>query len=89
MTSKVTEEVQVALPLDVCAELGIGPPFGSLSVSKKVSSKPVKVLTAEDADSVPSLAELYTPERDAEEMVIQQAYSSDRATRFPEMTSKQ
>jgi bifunctional DNA-binding transcriptional regulator/antitoxin component of YhaV-PrlF toxin-antitoxin module len=78
MTAKVTEEMQVSLPLDVCAELGIKPGVcldfraheGKLE-AVKVSSEGEGILSQDIAA------------RDAEEMAIQKGCSTEVPEDFP------
>jgi bifunctional DNA-binding transcriptional regulator/antitoxin component of YhaV-PrlF toxin-antitoxin module len=78
MTAKVTEQMQVSLPLDVCAELGIKPGVyldfraheGKLE-AVKVSSEGERILPQD------------VGERDAEEMAIQRGCSTEVPEDFP------
>jgi bifunctional DNA-binding transcriptional regulator/antitoxin component of YhaV-PrlF toxin-antitoxin module len=74
MTATVTELMQVALPPDVCAELGIKP--GARLDFRAHDGKL-------EAIKVPGLNEIYTAERDAEEMVIQKGCSCMVLENFP------
>lgn len=77
MTATVTEQMQVALPLDICAELGIEPGVRLDFRAREGKLEAVKVSPEEDRASPPRLAEIYTPERDAEEIVIQKGCSCE------------
>ena len=75
--------MQVALPLDVCAELGIKPGVRLDFRAREGKLEGVKVLPEEDRASSPNLAEIYTPERDAEEIAIQKSCSCEVPEDFP------
>ena len=83
MTATVTEQMQVALPLDICAELGIKPGVQLDFRAREGKLEAVKVLPEEDHTSCLSLAEIYTPERDAEEIAIQKGCSCEVPEDFP------
>jgi bifunctional DNA-binding transcriptional regulator/antitoxin component of YhaV-PrlF toxin-antitoxin module len=82
MTATVTKELQVALPLDLCEQLGIKP--GVLLDFRVCEGKleAVKVGSSRERDPG-SLAEIYTPARNAEEMVIQAGCSCEVPEDFP------
>jgi bifunctional DNA-binding transcriptional regulator/antitoxin component of YhaV-PrlF toxin-antitoxin module len=69
MTAKVTEQMQVALPLDVCAELGIKPGVCLAFRAHEGRLEAVKVSSQS--------------ERDAEEMAIQKGCSTEVPDDFP------
>jgi bifunctional DNA-binding transcriptional regulator/antitoxin component of YhaV-PrlF toxin-antitoxin module len=76
MAATVTEHFQVALPVDVCAELGIGPGAQLEFRAKEGKLEAVKVS--------PSLAEIYTSERNAEELAVQKGCSTEVPEDFPQ-----
>jgi len=71
MTATVTEQLQVSLPLEVCAELGIKPGVRLDFRARDGKLEAVKV------------AEVYNAERDAEELVIQKGCSIEVPEDFP------
>jgi bifunctional DNA-binding transcriptional regulator/antitoxin component of YhaV-PrlF toxin-antitoxin module len=75
MTSTVSEHMQVSLPAEVCAELGITP-----GVRLDFRANHGKL----EAIKVPSLGEIYTPERNAEELIIQKGCSLEVPDDFPQ-----
>lgn len=84
MTATVTEQMQVALPLDICAELGIKPGACLDFRARDGKLEGVRVLPEEDHVFAPSLLGIYTPERDAEEIAIQKGCSCEVPEDFPQ-----
>jgi len=77
MTATVADNLQVALPLDVCAELGIQPGVKLDFRARNGRLEAVKIPEN-------NFASIYTPERDAEEAVIQKACSCEVPDDFPQ-----
>jgi hypothetical protein len=70
----VSDELKVELPADICAELGIGPGVQLQFRAREGKLEAVKIST---------LAEIYTPERNAEELTIQKGTSCEVPEDFP------
>jgi bifunctional DNA-binding transcriptional regulator/antitoxin component of YhaV-PrlF toxin-antitoxin module len=83
MTAPVTEQMEVTLPLDLCAELGIKPGVRLEFLVREGKLEAEKVSPEEEPCGAPSLATIYTPERDAEEMTIQKGCSCAVPDDFP------
>ena len=77
MTAKVTEQMQVSLPLDVCAELGIKPGVCLDFRAREGKLEAVKVLFEGERSSQE------ISDRDAEEMAIQKGCSTEVPDDFP------
>jgi len=77
MTATVTNHLQVAIPLEVCAELGIVPGVRLDFRARDGRLEAVKVSPSENPEAHATLAEIYTPERDAEEIAIQRGGSCE------------
>jgi bifunctional DNA-binding transcriptional regulator/antitoxin component of YhaV-PrlF toxin-antitoxin module len=77
MTAKVSDKMQVALPLDVCAELGIKP---GVELDFRASGGQ---LVAVKVPPIRLLSDVYTEERNAEELTIQKGCSTEVPEDFP------
>jgi AbrB family looped-hinge helix DNA binding protein len=81
MTATVTDKMQVALPLEICAELGIEPGARLDFVVREGKIEATKVVP--DAASDAGLASIYTRERNEEELAIQRGCSIEVPDDFP------
>ena len=77
MTATVADNLQVVLPLDVCAELGIRP---GVRLDFRAHDGRLEAVKVPDND----FASIYTPERDAEEAAIQKVCSCEVPDDFPQ-----
>jgi bifunctional DNA-binding transcriptional regulator/antitoxin component of YhaV-PrlF toxin-antitoxin module len=75
MTATVSDQMQVTLPREVCLELGIAP-----GVSLDFQARDGKLEATKVTDS---FTQIYTAERNAEEMVIQKGCSVEVPEDFP------
>jgi bifunctional DNA-binding transcriptional regulator/antitoxin component of YhaV-PrlF toxin-antitoxin module len=80
MTATVTEKMQVVLPLDVCAELGIKPGVRLDFRAHEGRLEAVKVSSDEDGSA---LAGIFSAERNAEELTIQKGVTCEVPDDFP------
>ena len=71
MTATVMDQLQVALPLEVCAELGITP---GAQLDFRANNGKLEAIM---------IADIYTPERNAEELIIQSGCSTEVPDDFP------
>lgn len=83
VTATVTDKMQVALPPEICAELGIEPGVQLSFRSREGRLEAVKIPPGGEVAGRPALAEVYTSERNAEELAIQKGCSCAVPDDFP------
>ena len=83
MTATVTQQLEVALPADICEELGIEPGARLDFSAKNGKLEAVKLPPLAATSSERSLSHLYSDERNAEELIIQKGCSCEVPDDFP------
>jgi bifunctional DNA-binding transcriptional regulator/antitoxin component of YhaV-PrlF toxin-antitoxin module len=83
VTATVTEQMQVALPLEICAALGIEPGVELDFRVREGKIEAVKVSSESKASATFALGATYIPERDTEELIIQSGCSCEVPEDFP------
>ena len=84
MIATVTKKRQVVLPADVCDELGITPGARLDFRAKKGKLEAIKLPPRFSNSSKRSLRNVYTRERNEEELVIQKGCSCEVPDDFPQ-----
>ena len=83
MIATVTKKGQVILPPEICAQLGLGPGVRLDFSARDGKLEAVKVPPADPGAPEGSLKQLYTADRNAEELTIQKGCSTDLPADFP------